>query len=175
MRPPVNRLWAPWRLAYIKGPRPRGCFLCAYAREKKRDRENLVVARSGRAICVINRYPYNNGHLMAAPIRHVGAIEAVTTEEVVEIWGMVRDVKRRLDRAMRPHGYNIGLNLGRLAGAGLPGHLHVHLVPRWGGDTNYMPVVGNTKVLPMSLRELHSVLVAPQRGRTPYQRTRRAR
>lgn len=172
MRPAVDRLWAPWRLAYIKGPKARGCFLCAYAREKKRDRENLVVARGARAICVINRYPYNNGHLMAAPIRHVARPESVTVEEVVEIWSLVLEMKRRLDLAMRPHGYNIGVNLGRLAGAGLPGHLHLHIVPRWGGDTNYMPVVSNTKVLPMSLRELYSVLVDPRPARVRTGRRR---
>lgn len=168
MRPPRNRLWAPWRLAYIKGPKTRGCFLCAYAKSRG-DAGRCVVRRGKRCLCVINLYPYNNGHLMVAPQRHVGRLEDLKEEEMSEMWRMTTEMKQLLDRTLHPHGYNIGINLGRLAGAGLPGHIHVHVVPRWGGDTNYMAVVGNTKVLPMSLKELRRVLTeadrAPQRPR----------
>ncbi|HLG42224.1 MAG TPA: HIT domain-containing protein, partial [Planctomycetota bacterium] len=106
MQPPRNRLWAPWRLAYIKVARAKGCFFCVYARNQKRDAKNHVVSRGRHAFCVINRFPYNNGHLMVAPLRHTGKLESLTPEEVLGIWELTADAKRRLDRSMRPHGYN---------------------------------------------------------------------
>jgi ATP adenylyltransferase len=159
MPPPFDRLWAPWRLEYIKIMKEQGCFFCTYIKEKK-DAKNLVVRRGKKAICVVNKYPYNNGHLMVAPIRHTEDFDTLEPEETLEIWSMVAEMKKRIDHAMRPQGYNIGVNLGRIAGAGLPEHLHVHIVPRWGGDTNFMPVIGQTKVMPMSLKETYRLLTS---------------
>ena len=107
---------------------------------------------------MLNRYPYNNGHLMLAPYRHVGTLDAVTQAEWAEILGMLRFLMQRVSKALHPHGFNLGVNLGRAAGAGIPGHLHVHLVPRWNGDTNVMPVLAATKVIPQSLEELYKIL-----------------
>lgn len=152
-----GRLWAPWRLAYIKSPKLRGCFLCRYARARD-DRRNLVVRRGDTCLCTINLFPYNNGHLMVAPRRHVGRIDRLAPAEWSELWAMTREMVLLIEKKLRPHGFNVGLNLGRPAGAGLPGHLHVHIVPRWSGDTNFMPVLGDTKILPMSLEALYDLL-----------------
>lgn len=150
-------LWAPWRLAYVAQAQPRGCLFCR-KRRARRDARELVVLRGRRAFVMLNRYPYNNGHLMIAPYRHVGTLEALTSEEWQEIGRLLVQFQRRLTRLLHPHGFNIGLNLGRPAGAGVPGHLHAHLVPRWNGDTNFMPVIAKTKVISQSLDELYRQL-----------------
>jgi len=110
---------------------------------------------------LLNRFPYNNGHVMIAPYRHVGTLRDIRTAEWDELLKMLRDVTRRLDRTLRPHGFNLGLNVGRVAGAGIPGHLHVHLVPRWQGDTNFMPVLAGAKVVSQSLDDLYTLLTHP--------------
>jgi ATP adenylyltransferase len=152
----VDTLWAPWRMKYIKaaakGDEP--CFFCAYLRQKN-DTRNLILHRGRWCHSILNRYPYNTGHLMVAPIAHKGTLAEMTPEEVLELWEQARWMQDVLDRTLQPHGYNLGINLGRVAGAGVLGHLHLHIVPRWNGDTNFMPVVGGTKVMPMSLGELH--------------------
>ena len=153
----MDRLWAPWRAQYIldaaQSPEPRGgCFLCdGLAAGPGHDRENLVVWRGPDSVVFLNRFPYNNGHLLVCPLVHKGTLEELSEAELV---GPIRTVRRMvsaLDRLMSPQGYNVGLNLGRSAGAGLPGHLHWHVVPRWDGDTNFMPVLGNAKVIVESL------------------------
>jgi ATP adenylyltransferase len=154
----LTRLWAPWRSAFVSRRKAaRGCFLCA-ARRSRDDRAHHVVARGRHALAVLNRYPYNNGHLMIAPLRHVGDLERLTDAEWLETLLLARRLMRTLRRRLRPHAFNLGLNLGRVAGAGVPGHLHLHIVPRWSGDTNFMPVLGRTKVVPQSLDELYSLL-----------------
>jgi ATP adenylyltransferase len=157
----MDHIWAPWRSQYIaesSGPVPvaPGCFLCrALAETPDRDRSNLLVLRGEHASVFLNRYPYNNGHLLVAPNLHRGALtdfEAEALHNPVELMQRCVDV---LESLLRPHGFNIGLNLGAAAGAGLPGHLHWHVVPRWNGDTNFMPVLGETKVIVESLEAFY--------------------
>jgi ATP adenylyltransferase len=153
-------LWAPWRLSYIKtSPRPEehACFLCRY-RDLDDDRENLVVSRTDRMMVVLNRFPYNNGHLLIAPLAHKGQFDELSEEEMLDSQREIDKYLKILRKSMNPDGFNIGLNLGRVAGAGLPGHLHWHIVPRWNGDTNFMPVIADTKVIPQSLQALYSLL-----------------
>jgi ATP adenylyltransferase len=176
MRPEVDvsseTLWAPWRLAYIKGDdRPahatdlvqwlpgadRECFICRAVAEQ-RDRENLLVHRGRETVCVLNRYPYNNGHLLVAPRLHKGRLNELSEGEQLESQQEIARLVGLIERLMNAEGFNIGLNLGRTAGAGLPGHLHWHVVPRWNGDTNFMPVLSATKVIPQALDCLWELL-----------------
>jgi ATP adenylyltransferase len=155
----VERLWTPWRREFIEGIDKRAgeCFLCTVPSEHD-DRGNLLLFRGERVFVVLNRYPYNSGHLMVAPYAHTGdlpTLESPTADELMHVTQESVDV---LQRGYRPDGFNIGMNLGRVAGAGLPDHLHVHVVPRWGGDTNFMPVVAETKVLPESLDQTYDRL-----------------
>lgn len=157
-------LWAPWRMAYIESlsdpSAEAGCFLCRYRDDAEHDRENLVLVRSGSVLVLLNRYPYNNGHLLVAPAAHVGQPEELPDALLAELMFRLRDAKCALERALAAQGFNIGMNLGRCAGAGLPDHLHWHIVPRWGGDTNYMSVVGQTRVIPQSLMDVYDKLRA---------------
>ena len=148
----MEHLWSPWRLAYVTGAagteRTDGCIFC------ERDtpgRNDLVVIRGRLSYVILNLYPYNNGHLMVVPDRHVATLEASTPEERVELMRFTRHAEMALTEAYAPQGINIGINLGRPAGAGVLDHLHVHLVPRWNGDTNFMTVIGNVRVLPEDL------------------------
>lgn len=138
---------------------PSGCFLCRYVAEAA-DRRNLVVARRAHTVVVLNRYPYNNGHLLIAPLEHKATLAELNDEELLECGQLLREFSGVLGKAMSPDGFNAGLNLGRVAGAGLPGHLHWHLVPRWNGDTNFMPIVAETNVIPQSLDALYELLTA---------------
>jgi len=151
LRAGVDRLWAPWRMTYIaKADAPRGCLFCHTARTRA-DRTQLVLARRPQAFLMLNRFPYNPGHLMVAVRRHAARFEQLNTAERADLLELVALAERALAAEYRPHGVNYGANVGRVAGAGFPGHLHLHLVPRWNGDTNFMPVLGETKVLPESL------------------------
>jgi len=145
------RLWSPWRMEYIrKVTGPEGCLFCRVAAAKS-DREHLVVLRKGSALVMLNRYPYNPAHLMVAPVRHVADFSGLRDEERADLMELTARAERALHHEFRPDGMNVGANLGRVAGAGFPGHLHLHLVPRWNGDTNFMPTIGGTRVLPESL------------------------
>ena len=162
----MDRLWAPWRAQYIKESSARppsadeACFLCrGLAAEPALDRDNLLAWRGTHSAIFLNRYPYNNGHLLVAPRVHLGTLEELKGSDLTEPIETVRRAVAILDRIFRPQGYNIGLNLGKSAGAGLPGHLHWHVVPRWDGDTNFMPVLGQTKVLVDSLHAFYDCLV----------------
>lgn len=146
-------LWAPWRMDYIRQPSEDECFLCAAFADRE-DQSRLILHRGLYAAVVMNRYPYNNGHLMVAPYRHVADLDAQDAVERAETADLVAAAVRVLRRAVRPDGFNIGINLGRVAGAGLETHLHTHIVPRWNGDTNFMPVLGGIKVIPQALNEL---------------------
>jgi ATP adenylyltransferase len=153
-----QRLWSPWRMAYIRGAAEAaaGCFLCDLpAQGPEHDQENHLLARGRLAFLLLNAYPYNPGHLMVAPYRHLGDYGALTPEELAEIMALVGTAIRALEEDSGPHGFNLGMNLGHVAGAGIADHLHLHLVPRWGGDTNFMPIVGQTKVLPELLDETY--------------------
>lgn len=160
----MDRLWAPWRAQYIResaqiSPVELGCFLCRGLADHD-DRNNMLVWRRAHSAVFLNRYPYNNGHLLVAPVVHLGSLDELRVEALTEPIETIRLCVAILDRLLGPQGYNIGLNLGRAAGAGLPDHLHWHVVPRWDGDTNFMPVVGNAKVIVESLFEFYDRFVA---------------
>jgi ATP adenylyltransferase len=157
----MERLWAPWRMEYIgsaKEGEDQGCIFCEKPKEGD-DEKALILARTELSFAMLNRYPYNSGHLMVAPFRHVGELEALTDEESLDLQRLMQRSIKALKEAMQPEGFNIGMNLGVVAGAGIPDHLHWHVVPRWTGDTNFMPVVGETKVLPELLERTWSQLI----------------
>ncbi len=156
----LKRIWAPWRLDYVKAIHDDGddeCIFCIPP-ETDRDRERHVVVRRPDCVAILNRYPYNNGHLLVAPKRHVAGLSDLSDDELVALMQLVRDCIALLQETLDPHGFNIGLNLGRAAGAGILDHLHFHIVPRWTGDTNFMPATANTKVMPQSLDALWELL-----------------
>ncbi len=154
----MEKLWSPWRADYILGEKDEGCFLCRAA-SGDRDRENLVLYRSDRSFVVMNRYPYNPGHLMVAPFVHEGKLGALRDRDLADLFELVRHAVVVLEEAVSPDGINVGMNLGQVAGAGVLDHLHVHLVPRWNGDTNFMPVCAETKVISQALEEAYEMLV----------------
>jgi len=155
--PDPERLWSPWRMEYIRrgeGGDGGGCLFCDLpAAGRDRDEANHLLARGQVSFVLLNAFPYNPGHLMVAPYRHVGDFEELTAEELAELMAFAGRAIGALREESGPHGFNLGMNLGQVAGAGIADHLHLHLVPRWGGDTNFMPVVGQTKVLPELLAE----------------------
>ncbi|MEA2493459.1 MAG: adenylyltransferase [Thermoleophilaceae bacterium] len=155
-----ERLWAPWRLEYIRGPKAEECIFCR-AVESDEDESNFVVHRGELAFVMLNAYPYNNGHVMVAPYAHEPAIDALDDATTLEMMQLVKRSMAALREVYRPEGFNIGINQGAAAGAGIEEHVHQHVVPRWGGDTNFMPVIGDVRVLPQSLsdswKELRSV------------------
>ena len=142
------------RMEYLEGDSDEGCFLCRSAASSE-DEANLVLYRNQSCMAVLNRYPYNTGHVMVSPLRHVGELEALTKQELDDFMDLCLVAVAALRAAFNPEGFNLGANLGKVAGAGLPGHLHMHLVPRWEGDTNFMPVVAGAKVLPETLEETY--------------------
>jgi ATP adenylyltransferase len=154
-------LWAPWRIGYIKGlAEKRDCFICDDVKNPASDSDNLVLWRTSRSIVMLNKFPYNNGHLLLAPIRHVAGLDQLDDKELLEITKLIVAAQKVLSLAVNPHGFNVGLNLGRCAGAGLPGHLHIHVVPRWDGDTSFMDVCAGTDVISQSMKELYNLLKA---------------
>jgi ATP adenylyltransferase len=150
-----QRLWTPWRMEYIKSAGPENEVECIFCELPARDddEKNLILARAEKAFVILNRYPYNPGHLMVAPFRHVGELEEAKEEELADLDRLLQRSIGALKEEYEPQGFNIGMNLGRVAGAGIPDHVHWHVVPRWNGDTNFMPVIGQTKVLPELLAE----------------------
>ncbi|MFQ5709033.1 MAG: HIT domain-containing protein [bacterium] len=147
-------LWAPWRMEYIIGDKEKGCIFCTKPQQNgDKDRENLILLRGEHNFIIMNKYPYNNGHLMVVPYRHIDVLEVLEDAESLEIMQLVAKSMQVLRRAISPEGFNLGMNIGRIAGAGIDDHLHFHIVPRWGADTNFMPVVGHTKVISEGLLE----------------------
>jgi ATP adenylyltransferase len=157
----VERIWSPWRMAYIQAAKEQGegasCIFCDLPAEGD-DVRTMILVRGELAFVIVNSFPYNPGHLMVAPFRHVGAFTSLDAAELADVDALMARSIRALEQEMEPHGYNLGMNLGRVAGAGLPDHVHWHLVPRWNGDTNFMPVVGQTRVLPELLEETYARL-----------------
>ncbi|MGH7278606.1 MAG: HIT family protein [Candidatus Rokuibacteriota bacterium] len=154
----MNRLWAPWRMAYLGSPAPApGCIFCDVLAASD-DRRGLLLYRGARAFLILNLYPYASGHLMAVLNRHVGRVADAGSDELAEAMRLVQRGTAALRTEYRPDGFNVGLNEGRAAGAGIADHLHVHIVPRWNGDSNFMPVVGETRVLPESLETTYDRL-----------------
>ncbi|GJQ60541.1 MAG: HIT domain-containing protein [Candidatus Scalindua sp. AMX11] len=153
----MKNLWAPWRKEYILSEKKGNCFLCE-ALVDDQDRKNLILYRGKECFCILNKYPYNNGHAMVVPNRHSNELSALSNSEMLELLTITSNVKDIIARKMNPEGFNIGMNLGKVAGAGLEEHLHLHIVPRWNGDTNFMPVIAATKVMPQSLEDLFADL-----------------
>ena len=147
----MERLWSPWRLAYVTGAAGAGTPACIFCEAAGTGRDELVLVRSTLTYVILNRYPYNNGHLMVAPRRHVANLATSTPDELADLMRLTRHAEMALTEAYTPQGINVGINLGRPAGAGIVDHLHVHLVPRWNGDTSFISVIGNTRVLPEEL------------------------
>lgn len=176
----MEQLWAPWRLAYVTGDTTappqsdaalhwlpgadHDCFLCRGTAESN-DRQNLIIARGAASLTVLNRYPYNNGHLLVAPTAHKSRLDQLTEAEQLEIVRTITSMTRLIEARMNAEGFNIGVNLGRVAGAGLPGHLHWHIVPRWHGDVNFMPSIAGVKAIPQSLDTLWEILTEEMESR----------
>ncbi len=142
-------LWAPWRMESIEAPKPDGCIFCDLPAQEgeENDRRNLVAHRGARSFTILNRFPYNSGHVMVVPRAHLGRLEDLSAEDFGDLHEELRRAIAAVQAAYRPEGLNVGMNLGRVAGAGITDHLHYHVVPRWGGDTSFMPVLGDTKVM----------------------------
>ena len=156
-----TNLWAPWRTEYIRSlsePEDDGCFLCRYRGEPEKDESNLVVWRGAGCMAVLNRFPYTGGHALVAPYEHVAGLADLSGERMREMMEMLRDLQAVLAHVVGAQGFNVGLNLGHCAGAGLPGHVHAHIVPRWMGDTNFMSVLGDVRVIPQALEDLYAQL-----------------
>ena len=165
----TDALWAPWRLAYIADAADEkaastettdkpSCFLCHYRDTPEADSEHFVVRRTDRVLTVLNRYPYNNGHLLVAPCDHLADLSSLDDAVLLELQQELSRMLILLKQNLNAEGFNVGLNLGHVAGAGLPGHMHWHIVPRWQGDTNFMPVMADVKVIPQSLQALYKLL-----------------
>lgn len=153
----MKQLWAPWRIEYILGEKDGKCIFCSAP--EKDVKESLLLFKGSVSLVMLNKYPYNSGHIMIAPVRHVASIEDLTTEEGFDIFRMVRHATSVLTRAFKPDGFNIGMNLGKAAGAGIDDHMHMHVVPRWNGDLNFMPVLGDVKVIPEHILSTHEKLL----------------
>lgn len=150
-------LWAPWRMDYIVASKPKDCIFCEKAKEAD-DTKNFVLFRGKVAFALLNIYPYNNGHLMIAPYRHLDGLEKLSVEELLELMKLAQRSVVILASMLKAEGFNLGINQGRVAGAGIEDHVHLHVVPRWGGDTNFMPILGNTRVIPESLESTYAKL-----------------
>jgi ATP adenylyltransferase len=154
----MDTLWAPWRVGYVTGEKPDGCIFCIKSYED-RDADNFILQRGRTCFVVMNIYPYNNGHLMVVPYMHVPGIEDLPSDVVTDMMTLAQKGLRVLRAALHPSGFNIGINQGSSAGAGVADHVHMHVVPRWIGDTNFMPVIGDTRVMPQSLESCYDLLV----------------
>jgi ATP adenylyltransferase len=153
-----HRIWAPWRLRYVSNARKQDdCVFCVKPEEGD-DREALIVHRGERCYVILNLYPYTSGHLMVAPFEHVGGLQDIEPSVTAEMMDLAQQAIRRMEDVYRPEGFNLGVNQGRVAGAGVEGHIHLHVVPRWAGDNNYMPVIADTRVMPQSLEESYDAL-----------------
>ncbi|HDY69014.1 MAG TPA: HIT domain-containing protein [Candidatus Scalindua sp.] len=150
----MENIWAPWRKEFILSKKEENCFFCTAIKDNQ-DRKNLVLYRGKECFCILNKYPYNSGHLMVAPKMHKDDLSKLSDSEMLELLTLTRDVKDILTKKLKPEGFNLGINFGKVAGAGVEGHIHLHLVPRWKGDTNFMPVIAETKVIPQSLEDLY--------------------
>ena len=158
----MQPLWAPWRMEFIEGAKADGCIFCAFPKEtgEAADRRNLILARTAFSFAILNRFPYNSGHLMVIPLRHTPDFPSLATQESADLWRLLQVAITALSQAYHPDGFNLGMNLGRSAGAGIVEHLHFHVVPRWVGDTNFMPVLAATKVLVEHLEQSYDKLRA---------------
>jgi ATP adenylyltransferase len=156
----MEQLWAPWRMQYIaKADHVEGCIFCVFPSEEN-DEERLILERGEHTFIILNAFPYTNGHLMVTPYRHTADLNDLDDEEMLEMLAMTRRGVNLLKKAFKPDGFNIGINMGRVGGAGIADHIHIHIVPRWSGDTNFMPVIADVRVIPESLSAVYCALKA---------------
>jgi len=153
----MKQIWAPWRIEYIQMEKAEGCILCDKPRQNS-DAQNYILYRGDKNFIIMNTYPYNPGHLMIAPYRHLAGLEQLTDEELHEHFEIVSRSIKVLRQVFNPGGFNIGINMGKLAGAGIDDHFHTHIVPRWQGDTNFMPVISDVRIVPEALAETYKKL-----------------
>ena len=148
----MERIWAPWRMDYIVNEKPAGCIFCVSNNGGEQDRQSLILCRTPLSLVMLNRYPYNNGHLMVAPLRHTADLNELSPDEMLDLFETLRRCRNILQDTASPQGFNIGINLGKASGAGVDEHLHIHIVPRWNGDTNFMSVISDLRVMPENLQ-----------------------
>lgn len=153
----MNKVWAPWRKEYIVNKKTKGCIFCSKPRSRQ-DKKNFIIKRTNFSFSILNIFPYNNGHVMIAPFKHTKDLRDLSNREMLDLISLLKDTCTLLDKVLEPKAYNIGINIGKLSGAGFSEHLHIHIVPRWEGDTNFMPVIFDTKVIPESLSSLYQRL-----------------
>ncbi|MCG2710924.1 MAG: HIT domain-containing protein [Candidatus Omnitrophica bacterium] len=153
----MDNLWAPWRIKYIQAKKTTGCIFCQKPRQKK-DKANFIVKRGKFVFSILNIFPYNNGHTLIVPYRHIDSLEKMNNDELIEMFEFIKYTTKQIKSKMNAQGFNIGLNIGKVAGAGIDKHLHIHIVPRWEADTNFMPVISGTKIISQSLEELFNIL-----------------
>lgn len=158
----MKQLWAPWRLEYIQAEPVEGCIFCDAP--KKDPFESLVLFKGPVSMAMLNKFPYNSGHILLAPVRHVAKIEELTPEEGCDIFRLLRHSASVLQKELKPQGFNIGMNIGKAAGAGIDGHLHMHIVPRWNGDINFMPMLSEVKVIPEHIKTTFDKLAPHFKG-----------
>ncbi len=152
-----EKLWSPWRAGFILSKKEKGCLFCKRLKEKD-SVKNLIVYRGKKALVILNKFPYNAGHTMIVPTRHVGQIEKLRADEAAEFFELLQKTVAIIKKVLKPTSMNLGMNLGKASGAGVPGHLHMHIVPRWTGDTNFMPIIGKTKVISLPLDPIYKKL-----------------
>jgi ATP adenylyltransferase len=155
----MDRMHAPWRIAYIKEEKQEGCIFCLKPAATA-DQANFILARGSNCFAIMNKYPYTNGHLMVAPYQHIGEVEELPAAIWTEMMELTQWLVRALKAAMKPHGFNLGVNVGRVAGAGMDGHLHLHIVPRWNGDVNFMPVLADCRVISEHIEDSYRSILA---------------
>ncbi len=153
----MDNLWAPWRIKYIQAKKTTGCIFCQKPKQKK-DKSNFIVKRGKFVFSILNVFPYNNGHTLVVPYRHIDSLDKLNNNELIEMFELVNETTQKLKSKLKAQGFNIGFNIGKMAGAGIDKHLHVHIVPRWESDTNFMPVLSGTKVISQSMEELYNIL-----------------
>lgn len=153
----MDKLWAPWRSKYIYLRKHKRCIFCGN-NKKEFDRERYIIYRSRHCLAMLNLYPYNNGHVMVAPFKHAKSLKGLGDTELLDLMKTVKKITIALDKKLKPHGYNIGVNIGKASGAGFDKHVHIHIVPRWLGDTNFMPIITDSKVVSESLEAMYKLL-----------------
>jgi len=162
----MDILWSPWRSKYIQSFKDeksredceKTCIFCDALKDEGNEKEMLIVTRREKCFVILNKFPYNGGHIMVAPVRHIGNLEELEDEEIFALIKTIKESIKVLRQISQPHGFNIGVNQGRVAGAGIPGHIHFHIVPRWNGDTSFMPVISDTKIVSQSLEETQEII-----------------
>ncbi len=153
----IKRIWAPWRIEYILAPKSKRCLFCSIIKENK-DEKNFVLERGRFNFVILNKYPYNNGHIMVVPYKHTNELEKLDDKTVIEMFKLSKKYINKMKKVMKAEGFNVGINIGKVAGAGIKDHIHLHIVPRWNGDNNFMPVLSNNRIMSESLESVYDNL-----------------